>query len=136
MWRVSYAQLFKSHAILEHVEQSHATTQQIGRNVDIDLVNQPYRERLFARQGATELDVPGARSRLRLADRALDAVGNNGDRRRTPGHRGPLGTVSSGGGLCVRMNTGASFTGCRPFQPCVMSYVRRPKMKAPDSSNM
>src|SRR5215471_16342212 len=49
---------------------------------------------------------------------------------------GPLGTVSSGGGLCVRMNTGASFTGCRPFQPCVMSYVHRPKMKAPDSSNM
>ena len=36
--------------------------------------------------------------------------------------------------MWVRTNTGTPLTGCAPPQPYVMAYVRRPKMKAPDSS--
>jgi hypothetical protein len=49
MWPIRHAQLFEAHTIFEHVEQSHATTQQKWRNVDDDLVDQSHPERLFAR---------------------------------------------------------------------------------------
>src|SRR5687767_11682633 len=75
---VGYRQLFETDAARQGVEEPHSAAQQVGREVDQDLVAEPGGQRLFPRRGAAELDVLSARHRARLLDGALDAIGDEG----------------------------------------------------------
>ena len=69
------------------LEQPDAVAEEERRDVDENLVDQPLRQRLLAWRGAAELHVLVPGHRLRLMNRAGDAVGDEGEIGRTLRHR-------------------------------------------------
>ena len=70
--------------VREVVEQPHPCTEQHGSLIDLDLVEQPGVQALLDRVGAVHRHGLRAGSRLRLSNGALDAVGDELDRRAGP----------------------------------------------------
>src|SRR5512132_988990 len=79
---VADRQLLEADPVRQRVKEPDAATEEIGREVDQDLVAESGGNRLLAGGGTSELDVLAVRHRPRLADGAFDAVGDEREIRR------------------------------------------------------